>query len=412
MPRSSPVDRTAAPSGKLDVALSTCMKGAPAPDVDALVATAQKRAADGEIGPLKDLADAHVYLLHGANDGVVAPAVAEAGAQFYQQLRDGNAGADRHAGGGRWRAPLRPQPARWRPRATTATSRCRRIWATAASMRPARSSRRCSASRPARPTLVHGKVLSFDQDALRPDGKDAFLASTGYRLRAAGLRRRQAAAGWWSPCMAASRTPTPSARPSSSDAGFNRWADAYDVAVLYPQTRASFAPLNPQACWDWWGYSGTDYDTRQRRAAALAGERRARAGAACEAVMAGCARSASSSLRRSRGQRLASWQPGIGAKSFRPLSRPGHFSRLAERSNQREATPLRVRGHPAAGRVRFSGVCDSASCPRAKRGRHPCRPPCGPFVRPSPPQRGPGHSRRRIPARSGSTRYDGSLPRT
>ena len=46
------------------------------------------------------------------------------------------------------------------------------------------------------------------------------------------------------------------------DAGFNRWADAYGVAVLYPQTRASFAPLNPQACWDWWGYSGTDYDTR------------------------------------------------------------------------------------------------------------------------------------------------------
>jgi len=48
-----------------------------------------------------------------------------------------------------------------------------------------------------------------------------------------------------------------------NDTGFNRWADAYDVAVLYPQTRANFAPLNPQACWDWWGYSGTDYATRQ-----------------------------------------------------------------------------------------------------------------------------------------------------
>jgi hypothetical protein len=37
----------------------------------------------------------------------------------------------------------------------------------------------------------------------------------------------------------------------------------YDVVILYPQTRASFAPLNPQACWDWWGYSGSNYDTRQ-----------------------------------------------------------------------------------------------------------------------------------------------------
>jgi predicted esterase len=77
--------------GNLQTALSSCMKGAPAIDVDALVANARKRAAAGEIGPLNALAKAHVYLLHGKADGVVAPAVAEAGAQFYQRLRDGNA---------------------------------------------------------------------------------------------------------------------------------------------------------------------------------------------------------------------------------------------------------------------------------------------------------------------------------
>jgi hypothetical protein len=22
-------------------------------------------------------------------------------------------------------------------------------------------------------------------------------------------------------------------------------------------------PLNPKACWDWWGYSGSNYDTRE-----------------------------------------------------------------------------------------------------------------------------------------------------
>lgn len=47
------------------------------------------------------------------------------------------------------------------------------------------------------------------------------------------------------------------------DAGYNRWADAYELVVLYPQTRSSLAPLNPKACWDWWGYSGADYDTRE-----------------------------------------------------------------------------------------------------------------------------------------------------
>jgi poly(3-hydroxybutyrate) depolymerase len=47
------------------------------------------------------------------------------------------------------------------------------------------------------------------------------------------------------------------------DSGLNRWADVHDVVVLYPQTRATYMPLNPKACWDWWGYSGPDYDTRK-----------------------------------------------------------------------------------------------------------------------------------------------------
>jgi hypothetical protein len=32
---------------------------------------------------------------------------------------------------------------------------------------------------------------------------------------------------------------------------------------LYPQTKNStFLPLNPQGCWDWWGYADADYATR------------------------------------------------------------------------------------------------------------------------------------------------------
>ena len=47
------------------------------------------------------------------------------------------------------------------------------------------------------------------------------------------------------------------------EAGFNRWADALNLVLLYPQTESSLMPLNPKACWDWWGYTGADYDTRQ-----------------------------------------------------------------------------------------------------------------------------------------------------
>ena len=45
------------------------------------------------------------------------------------------------------------------------------------------------------------------------------------------------------------------------DSGFARWADTNNIIVLFPQTAAT--PLNPQGCWDWWGYTGADYLTRQ-----------------------------------------------------------------------------------------------------------------------------------------------------
>ena len=50
--------------------------------------------------------------------------------------------------------------------------------------------------------------------------------------------------------------------------GYNRWAEANAIVVLYPQARRIPAPWwnwyggNPKGCWDWWGYAGDDYLTR------------------------------------------------------------------------------------------------------------------------------------------------------
>ena len=50
------------------------------------------------------------------------------------------------------------------------------------------------------------------------------------------------------------------------DAGYNAWADANHIIVLYPQAAPwlrladpSQITGNPKGCWDWWGYSGDDY---------------------------------------------------------------------------------------------------------------------------------------------------------
>jgi hypothetical protein len=45
------------------------------------------------------------------------------------------------------------------------------------------------------------------------------------------------------------------------DTGYANWADANRLLVLFPQVSAG--AVNPQGCWDWWGYTGRDYLTRQ-----------------------------------------------------------------------------------------------------------------------------------------------------
>jgi len=55
--------------------------------------------------------------------------------------------------------------------------------------------------------------------------------------------------------------------------GYNEWAESNHIIVLYPQATATVALLslslfnletlfNPNGCWDWWGYTGGDYATR------------------------------------------------------------------------------------------------------------------------------------------------------
>ncbi|MFC5740834.1 PHB depolymerase family esterase [Dyella tabacisoli] len=251
--------------GKLDVALSTCMKGVPAPDVDALVGRAKQRSAAGDIGALKDLAHARVYVLHGKDDKLVAPTVAEAATHFYQQLRDGTPGLKAmqvHDDGERAFAHNLPILAK--PGAFDSDDCDRSVtpflghcgFDAAGEIFSQLYGKPAHAASEAK-----GELRRFDQNAFRPDGADAFLAAEGYvylppsclagkpcglLVAFHGCKQNAGAVG----------------EAFVKDAGFNRWADVYAVAVLYPQTRASMAPLNPQACWDWWGYSGTDYDSR------------------------------------------------------------------------------------------------------------------------------------------------------
>ncbi|MGW7382827.1 hypothetical protein [Streptomyces sp. NPDC054794] len=39
----------------------------------------------------------------------------------------------------------------------------------------------------------------------------------------------------------------------------NEYADTNHLVIVYPQTDIRLVRLNPQGCWDWWGYTGSDY---------------------------------------------------------------------------------------------------------------------------------------------------------
>jgi poly(3-hydroxybutyrate) depolymerase len=53
-----------------------------------------------------------------------------------------------------------------------------------------------------------------------------------------------------------------------TDTGYLPWADSNNIVLLFPQTiaRNDYAlggVVNPNACWNWWGYGGDDnYHTR------------------------------------------------------------------------------------------------------------------------------------------------------
>ena len=41
--------------------------------------------------------------------------------------------------------------------------------------------------------------------------------------------------------------------------GLNEWAESNNIVVLYPQATSNVLAENPNACFDWWGYAGSNY---------------------------------------------------------------------------------------------------------------------------------------------------------
>lgn len=224
------------------------------PDVDLLAERTRKLAGAGRIDPLESLRDDHVYLFSGSNDRTVVPAIVDAAYAFYGRLGvpaenltyvtdlpAGHAFVTDHQG-----------------LACDATAKP--FVVNCGYDQAGEILKRMYGPLSPRAAEPRGTFLEFDQ---RP-----FLAGHAEH----GMEKRGVV--YIPPACAETATcrvhvayhGCSQGRAVAGDAfirqsGFANWADANALIILYPEAAAS--AVNPQGCWDWWGYTGSDYLTRE-----------------------------------------------------------------------------------------------------------------------------------------------------
>lgn len=239
--------------GDLDTALATCM----APDADdgpvlpELAAIAAERMQSGMLARRSGLDGDRVYVFHGQQDTTVLPRMGRAAAELYALLGVSVV----------LKTDFDQAVTHTMPTAAAGSCASEAPYVSGCGIDLAGQMLKHLFALPAdlQPGAGDGEVLAFDQ---RPYNvaEAAGIADSGYAYvpqacAAGGCGLLVALHG----CRQAAEQVD---RAFVDGAGFNRWADAARVVVLYPQTESSYLPLNPRACWDWWGYSGADYDTR------------------------------------------------------------------------------------------------------------------------------------------------------
>jgi poly(3-hydroxybutyrate) depolymerase len=233
------------------------LHGMPAPDAQYLSAQTRALAHMGKIAPVSNLADARVWVFHGQQDTVVKRSVADALVYYYSQFVKSSEMAYvvhvdvGHAmptdsfgstAGGKAESPY--------------IANCGYDAAGALLTH-------IHGPLKARMTAVPGNLQAFDQQPFLARHAGLSMDATGFvyipsgafagrpcsvHVALHGCKQHRGAIG----------------STFAEHAGYNEWAEANDIIVLYPQASAtqSFSAFNPAGSWDWWSYSGADYALR------------------------------------------------------------------------------------------------------------------------------------------------------
>ena len=236
--------------GSVQTALSRCMTGEGL-DIAPLAAALRDAAATGTVAPLEALAVSRVWIFHSPADGVVSPTVGEALRKFYSLFVSESdiAYVDSVAAAHGWVTEDTGAPCD-----EAGGDYINACGYDAAGELLAHS----YGALQARGAAAAGSLVSldvspyFDGDADVAESAYTFIPETcatdtvDCRLHISLHGCTQGAE------FVDDRLVT--------QVGLNEWAATNSIVVVYPQLEKSM--FNPNGCWDWWGYTGDDYDRR------------------------------------------------------------------------------------------------------------------------------------------------------
>jgi poly(3-hydroxybutyrate) depolymerase len=251
--------------GSLRLALTSCMDPgpwSPLPQPKALADLARGLAKSGAIDPVERLAGAKVWLFSGTRDETVNSEVVESLRRFYLALApDADVALENSVPAGHGMVT---------ESAGNECSTTKPPFIVDCDYDAAGILLRHLLGKLEAPTPKQdGKLVAFDQGEFTGGNPAALsLSDTGYVFvpDACAKGRCRIHVGFHGCRQSAEQIE----RRFVLDAGYNRWAAANRLIVLYPQTAPrygfSFAArnfvFNPKACWDWWGYTGPQYPTK------------------------------------------------------------------------------------------------------------------------------------------------------
>ena len=236
--------------GELSRGLGPCLKGGEL-DLDSLLEYAQSEAANGLIDDLANLANDRVWIFHGALDPVVDQGPSLAAAALYAELISENA------------VTLVTDVAVVHGFPTLNTGMpCDAFGA------PFLNACNYDAAGEILKTL-HGELneritTSRELLTVAQPGFDAAQMLPQAYLYVPASCAAAAACGIHVAVHGCSQSSEFVGDAFAVGAGFNEWAEANAMLVLYPQVASSkIAPMNPYGCWDWWGYTDENYANRE-----------------------------------------------------------------------------------------------------------------------------------------------------